>query len=185
MKSIFEKLSNTRGVKKLPSISLLLLSWLTGYNHKKYWKRRSAVINSSSPLPFIVKLYYLYYIKKTAGRCHCSFGTSLNDGAQFETPPYLPHGPQGVIVGHDAKIGKECIIYHQVTIAGGNVRIGNHTELGAGCKVLPGVQIGNYCHVGANAVVVEDMPDYSTCVMQKPRIILNQSKLKIVNEENS
>jgi serine acetyltransferase len=59
-----------------------------------------------------------------------------------------------------------------VTIAGGNVVIGDRTELGAGAKVLPNVKIGNHCHVGANAVVVEDMPDYSTCVMQKPRIIL-------------
>ena len=63
-------------------------------------------------------------------------------------------------------------IYHQVTIAGGNVVIGDHVELGAGAKILPNVTIGNYCHVGANAVVVEDMPDYSTCVMQKPRIII-------------
>ena len=50
--------------------------------------------------------------------------------------------------------------------------IGDFTELGAGAKVLPNVTIGNHCHVGANAVVVENMPDYSTCVMQRPRIIL-------------
>lgn len=77
-------------------------------------------------------------------------------------------------MGHDAKIGSGVIIYHQVTIAGGNVTIGDHTELGAGAKILPNVTIGKYCHVGANAVVVEDMPDYSTCVMQKPRIILKK-----------
>ena len=60
-----------------------------------------------------------------------------------------------------------------MTIAGGNVIIGDRTELGAGAKVLPNVNIGNHCHVGAKAVVVEDMPDHRTCVMQKPRIILN------------
>ena len=42
--------------------------------------------------------------------------------------------------------------------------------------MLPNVSIGNHCKVGANAVVVDDMPDYSTCVMQKPRIIMNQWK---------
>lgn len=104
---------------------------------------------------------------------HCSFGTGWGSGASFATPPYLPHGPNGIIMGHDVKVGCECIIYHQVTVAGGNIIIGDHTELGAGAKVLPNVKIGNYCHVGANAVVVEDMPDYSTCVMQKPRIIRN------------
>jgi len=54
--------------------------------------------------------------------------------------------------------------------------IGDRTELGAGAKVLPNVHIGSFCHVGANAVVVEDMPDYSTCVMQKPRIILKNEQ---------
>ena len=92
----------------------------------------------------------------------------------FATPPNFPHGPNGIICGHDIKVGAHCNIYHQVTIAGGNVVIGDHVELGAGAKILPNVTIGNYCHVGANAVVVEDMPDYSTCVMQKPRIIIKK-----------
>lgn len=89
-------------------------------------------------------------------------------------PPLLPHGPNGIICGHDIKVGEGVIIYHQVTIAGGKVVIGDHTELGAGSKVLPNVTIGKYCHVGANAVVVEDMPDYSTCVLTKPRIIIKK-----------
>lgn len=79
-------------------------------------------------------------------------------------------------MGGDVVVGKDCTIYHQVTIAGGNVVIGDHTELGAGAKVLPNVRIGSHCHVGANAVAVEDIPDYSTCVMQKPRIIVKNTK---------
>ena len=93
-------------------------------------------------------------------------------GAQFATPPHLPHRPHGIIVGHDAKVGAGCIIYHQVTIAHGGVYIGDNVTIGAGAKILPHVHIGNYCKIGANAVVVENMPDYSTCVMQKPRIII-------------
>ena len=97
---------------------------------------------------------------------------TLHSGAQLATRPYLPHGPYGIIVGGDAKIGSNCIIYHQVTIAGSSVVIGDCTELGARAKVLPNVKIGSHCHVGASAVVVEDMPDFSICVMQEPRIIL-------------
>ena len=134
------------------------------------------MVDPKNRTPMVVKLYYLYYIKRKDAKLHCSFGTGLNYGAQFATPPYLPHGPHGIIVGHDAKVGSGCIIYHQVTIAGGNGVIGDRTELGAGAKVLPNVKIGNYCHVGANTVVVEDMPDYSTCVMQKPRIILKNNE---------
>ena len=117
----------------------------------------------------------LLALDKTGG-CKASLlvGTNLHAGAYFASPPNFPHGPNGIICGHDIKVGAHCNIYHQVTIAGGNVVIGDHVELGAGAKILPNVTIGNYCHVGANAVVVEDMPDYSTCVMQKPRIILKR-----------
>ena len=87
------------------------------------------------------------------------------------SPPNLPHGPNGIIVGGDVRIGRGCTIYHQVTIAGGGVVIGDYVELGAGAKVLPNVKIGNYVHVGANCIVLEDVPDYATVVLPKPRII--------------
>ena len=44
--------------------------------------------------------------------------------------------------------------------------------LGAGAVVLSGVCVNDHAKVGANAVVVEDLPPYATCVMQKPRIII-------------
>lgn len=172
LKQIFNKLTDTSGGgKKLPFFTRKIISYISEYNHEKYWRRRAIVVDSNNKTNSLLKMYYLLWIKRKDTHCHCSFGTSYHVGAQFDTPPYLPHGPYGIIVGSDAKIGAECIIYHQVTIAGGNVVIGDKTELGVGAKVLPNVSIGNYCHVGANAVVVEDMPDSSTCVMQKPRII--------------
>lgn len=162
---------NRGGQNKTP-IQILLLNYIHGYNHKKYWHRREIVTNPANRTPILLKLYYLFWIKRVDARHHCSFGTNLNSGAMFETPPFLPHGPNGIICGHDIKVGSNCIIYHQVTIAGGDVTVGNNTELGAGAIVLPGVTIGSHCHIGANAVVVEDVPDYATCVLQKPRIIL-------------
>lgn len=162
---------NRGGVNK-SGIQQLLLNFIHGYNHKKYWRRRSIVIDPKARTPLLLKLYYLFWIKRVDARHHCSFGTNLNSGAYFATPPFLPHGPNGIICGHDIKVGENCIIYHQVTIAGGNVTIGDNTELGAGSKILPNVTVGNNCHIGANAVVVEDVPDYATCVLQKPRIIL-------------
>lgn len=149
-----------------------LLNWLHGYNHEKYWHRRSIIIDPTSKSPTIVKIYYMLWLKRIDAKHHCSFGTFFNRGSVFETPPTLPHGPNGIICGYDAKIGKKCRIYHQVTIADGNVTIGDYTEIGAGAKILSGVKIGSHCHIGANAVVVEDMPDYSTCVLSKPRIII-------------
>ena len=150
----------------------VLLSWIQHYNHEKYWKRRDIVINPNDKTYLLLNLYYLYYIKRTDAYHNCSFGTNLNSGAYFATPPHLPHGPKGIIVGHDVRIGANSIIYQQVTIAQGGVKILNNVLIGAGAKILPGVSIGNNVKVGANAVVVEDVPDNATVVLPKPRIIL-------------
>ena len=97
----------------------VLLSWIKHYNHEKYWKRRDIVINPNDKTYLLLKLYYLYYIKRTDAYHNCSFGTNLNSGAYFATPPHLPHGPKGIIVGHDVRIGANSSIYQQVTIAQG------------------------------------------------------------------
>ncbi len=163
------------GGKHLPWITRKIKSIISGYNYRKYWNRYYLVSSPNSKTPSLLKFYYLIWLKKKDSKFCSSFGISYNTDIQYITPPYLPHGPNGIIVGSDAKLGEGVIIYHQVTIAGGGVEIGDHTELGAGAKILPHVRIGKYCHVGTNAVVVEDMPDYSTCVMQKPRIIQKEA----------
>lgn len=147
-----------------------ILAVIQHYNHDKYWRRRAIVTTPSNKTPLLVKLYYLYYIKKTDAYHNCSFGTDLNAGAYFATPPHLPHGPNGIIVGHDVFVGMECTIYQQVTIMHGG-KILDNVMIGAGAKILPGVTIGNNVKVGANCVVVEDVPDNCTVVLPKPRVI--------------
>lgn len=152
-----------------------IVSFIIGYNHPKYWKRRQYVVDPTRK-NIIKKIYYLYYIKRVDAKHLSTFGTFLNSGAFFSAPPILPHGPNGIIVGYDAKIGKNVSIHQQVTIEHGGVVIGDNVLLGAGCKVLGGVHIGNNAKVGANAVVIEDMPDNSTCVLTRPRIIIRNGK---------
>lgn len=139
------------------------------YDHDKYWKKRNYVIASDGNL--LIKFFFLYYIKKADARNCCSFGTNIGSGACFSSPPHLPHGPKGIIIGHDTRVGCGVVIFQHVTIAHGNVVIGNNVLLGAGSVVLPNVRIGNNVNVGANCVVIEDIPDNSTVVLQKPRII--------------
>lgn len=62
-------------------------------------------------------------------------------------------------------------MYHQVTLAGGG-KIGDNCMFGAGSKVLNNVTIGNNVKVGLNAVVIEDIPDNATVVLNRPRIII-------------
>lgn len=150
---------------------LWLMGIISGYRHAKYWRRREYVVNPAKK-NVLLKLYYLFWIKRIDGRKLCSFGTNVNGGARFATPPLLPHGPNGIIVGHDVVIGRDVTILQQVTIAHGGGSIGDRVMIGAGAKVLAGVNIGHDSKIGANAVVVEDVPPYSTVVMAKPRVIV-------------
>lgn len=160
---------------KMSSFLNYILSFIQGFNYQKYFKRRSLVIDPNYK-NFILKTYYFCYVKKIEANNMCSFGTGYNSGARFLMPPILEHGPCGIIIGHDAVIGRNCTILQQVTIAQGGVRIGDNVFIGAGAKILPGVKIGNNAKIGANAVVIEDVPDNATCVLSKPRIILKDNK---------
>lgn len=160
-----------RYTTKLGAVFDYILATIQGFHYAKYWKRREYVINPIYTNK-LKKIYYLYYIKRVDAKNHCSFGTSYNSGAIFKTSPLLVHGPSGIIVGHDAVIGSNCKIFQQVTIAHGGVIIGDNVLIGAGAKILSGVKIGNNARIGANCVVIEDIPDNATCVLQKPRIII-------------
>lgn len=74
----------------------------------------------------------------------------------------LPH-PNGIVIHPDVVIGPNCLIFQQVTLGsrgtGGVPVIGGHVDIGAGAKVLGNIRIGNDVVIGANAVVLCDVPD--------------------------
>ena len=145
------------------------------YNSKKYWDHRNKVISRENKTPKIIKIFWLYKIKRTDAFNNASMGTHLNYGAIFSTPPNLPHGLYGIIISHNASIGKNCTIFHQVTIGegpGGASTIGDNCLIGAGSKITGGIKIGNNVKIGTNCVVFEDIPDGATVVMNKPHILL-------------
>lgn len=143
------------------------------YNHKKYWKMRD-VLTSNSGGAFR-RVWYLYRIKKMDAFNGASFGTHLGKSAVFKTPPNLPHGIRGIFISHNAIIGENATIFHQVTIGEGNggaPTIGDNVLIGAGAKIIGGITIGDNVKIGANCVVCEDVPSNSTVVLNKPRIIV-------------
>lgn len=90
-----------------------------GFNSEKYWKRRLAVVDPSSKTNTLVKLYYLLYCKKIEARYNSSMGTVFNGGATFASAPKMPHGMNGIVVGHAVRVGKNVTIFHHVTISDG------------------------------------------------------------------
>ncbi|WP_425040751.1 serine O-acetyltransferase [Primorskyibacter sp. S187A] len=76
---------------------------------------------------------------------HCQIGGGLQ----------MPH-PTGIIVHPDARIGVNCLLFHQVTLAG-PVVLGGHVDVGAGAKILGPLTVGDDVRIGANAVVTQDI----------------------------
>lgn len=153
---------------------MLFVNHLKHYNHEKYWKMRQEVVNPYSTAPKIIRLWYLYKIKKMDSFANASMGTGFGWGAHFESPPDLVHYLNGIIVSYHARIGKNCTIMQQVTIAEEHGRaacIGDNVFIGAGAKIIGGVNIGNNVKIGANCVVVRDIPDNCTAVGVPARII--------------
>lgn len=126
----------------------------------------------------IINYLRLFYIKHCDAFNNSSFGTNIGYGAQFKTPPRLPHGLNGIIVNPYVVIGANACIYQQVTIGDDgkdckNVPIiGNNVSIGAGAKLIGKIRIGNNVQIGANAIVVEDVPDGATVIAPKARIIV-------------
>ena len=147
------------------------------YDSDKYWKRRKIVVNPADKTNKLIKLYYLFYIKKCDAYNNASMGTDLNQGAIFETRPKLPHGLNGIIVHLKAHIGANAVIWQQVTIGssgGGTPWIGDNCKIGAGAKILGKIKIGDNVTIGANTVVTKDIPDNCTVVGQQMRILENK-----------
>ena len=74
----------------------------------------------------------------------------------------MPH-PNGIVIHPASRIGPNCLLFQQVTLAGGPT-LGGHVDVGAGAKILGTVTIGDHAVVGANAVVTRDVPPGVTVV---------------------
>lgn len=92
--------------------------------------------------------------------CQCIIGRGADFGPGF----VLIHS-NGVVINSSVKGGRRVFIEHQVTIGAEKNEspiIGDNVFIGAGAKIVGPVTIGNHARVGANAVVLKDVPDYAT-----------------------
>ncbi len=92
-------------------------------------------------------------------------GIEIHPGATIGKNLFIDHG-MGVVIGETATIGDHCTIYHGVTLGGkghakGGKRhpdIGQGVMIGAGAQVLGAISVGDGARVGANSVVMKDVP---------------------------
>jgi serine O-acetyltransferase len=101
------------------------------------------------------------------------FGMEVSPGDHIAGGFYVAH-PNGCVVFSE-KIGRNCTIIASVTFGMRNEHafpvIGDNVFIGTGARVLGGIRIGDDAVVGANAVVIKDVPDGATVVGIPAKII--------------
>lgn len=163
---------------KLNKLESTVRNCLTHYNHSRYWKFRQKVVNPNSGT-ILGKILMLFYLKRSDAFNNASMGTHLNYGAVFSEPPQLPHGLNGIIISHNAVIGKNVRIFHQVTIGegkGGAPTIGDNVLIGAGSKLIGGIHIGDNVSIAAGCTIMQDVD--SNSVVFPGKIIVKEKKEK-------
>ena len=97
-------------------------------------------------------------------------GIEIHPGAQIGRRLFIDHG-MGVVIGETCRIGDNVTIYQGVTLGGTGKEkgkrhpdIGDNVLIAAGAKVLGNITINSNVNIGANSVVLNTVPSYSTVV---------------------
>lgn len=140
-----------------------------------FWALREAVLSrkKNGIMRKILCVCYEAYLSR--------LNSSIPIEVVFASRPHFPHGCSGIFISRGASLGKDVVIFQQVTIGSntlsdaGNKRgaptIGNNVYIGAGAKIIGKITVGDNCRVGANACVYTDLPMCSTAVNAPTRII--------------
>lgn len=106
-------------------------------------------------------------------RLYRDFGFDIVISADIAGGLYVPHTVGTVIAAR--RIGRNCSIIAGVTLGMRNVwefpDIGDDVFIGAGARILGGVRVGNNAKIGANAVVIDDVPSNATAIGVPARIL--------------
>lgn len=97
-------------------------------------------------------------------------GIEIHPGATIGNRLFIDHG-MGVVIGETAIVGDDVTMYQGVTLGGTGKQtgkrhptVGNDVVIGAGAKILGAVTIGQGAKIGGGAVVLKDVPPYTTAV---------------------
>jgi len=109
-------------------------------------------------------------------------GIEIHPGAEIGQRFFIDHG-MGVVVGETSKVGDDVTLYQGVTLGGTSLEkgkrhptIGDGVIIGSGAQVLGPLNVGNGARIGANAVVLQDVPQGATMVGIPAKIVMGRDK---------
>ena len=107
-------------------------------------------------------------------------GIEIHPGAKIGKGLFIDHG-MGVVIGETAEVGDRVTIYHGTTLGGTGKEkgkrhptVGNDVIIGAGAKLLGPIVVGDNAKIGANAVVLKDVPEGATVVGIPGKIVIKK-----------
>ena len=112
-------------------------------------------------------------------------GIEIHPGATIGRRLFIDHG-NGVVIGETSEIGDDVTLYQGVTLGGTTLEkgkrhptLGENVIVGSGAQVLGPIKVGAKARIGANAVVLKDVPVGATMVGIPAKVVMGQKKQKI------
>jgi len=109
-------------------------------------------------------------------------GIEIHPGARLGRRLFIDHGA-GAVIGETAEIGNDVTLYHGVTLGGTALApgkrhptVGHGVVIGSGAQLLGPIRIGDGARIGANAVVLKDVPSGVTMVGIPARQVLPRDR---------
>jgi serine O-acetyltransferase len=109
-------------------------------------------------------------------------GIEIHPGAEIGSGLFIDHG-MGVVIGETAVVGDNVTLYQGVTLGGTgkekgkrHPNVGDNVVVGTGAKILGNITVGDNSYIGANAVVLKDVPTNATVVGVPGRITKQEGR---------
>ncbi|MEY8201305.1 MAG: serine acetyltransferase [Colwellia sp.] len=136
---------------------------ITFYRISNFFKRKK--------IPFIPKVF--------EGLTHFLFSSVIPGSAKIGKGTFCSHRGMAVVIHKNSVIGEDCVIGTSVVLGGRNDTVpggpvlGDRVYIGTGAKIIGPIKVGSDVKIGANSVVLNDVPDGVT-VVGIPGRILNE-----------
>jgi len=152
--------------------ALMVTFFYPGFKAIKYYRVGHALRHLRVPLIPMVLCYWARWLT----------GIEIHPGAEIGPGLFIDHG-MGVVIGETTVLGRNVTLFQQVTLGGTGKQhhkrhptVEDDVVIGAGAKVLGNILIGEGAFIGANAVVVRDVPANSTVVGVPGRITRREGR---------